>query len=283
MKKLFRRCLAYFIDMMVIILIAQCISGIPQINKQLDEYNEYYGDYISSYGQWAAFKSDIVKSFEDKELTLEEYDALIEEHDTYKDVLDKYYKDGKLTEKNYDKLNKEVDNDYDKEYEKIYFNIEKNSICYMIVYLVAVFAYFVGFNLITNGQTLGKKLTRLKIVNNDDVDVRVSVWSYLVRALILYQPICYIIKLIGIGTMSMNMYSDVTSVIYTIQGYLEMLIILMLMIRTDGRGPHDFLAKTRVALYNRNGEEIVDKPDLLTKKVNEVKEKTKKIIDEPTE
>ena len=52
----------------------------------------------------------------------------------------------------------------------------------------------------------------------------------------------------------------------------------MLMIRTDGRGPHDFLAKTRVALYNRNGEEIVDKPDLLTKKVNEVKSKHFKFV-----
>ena len=77
MKKLFKRCLAYFIDMMVILLIVQCISGIPQINRQLDKYNSYYGDYISSYGEWAAFKNDLVDSFSDKLIDEEEYNDFL--------------------------------------------------------------------------------------------------------------------------------------------------------------------------------------------------------------
>ena len=44
MFKLLRRFVAYFIDLMVVMLIAQSLSGIPAINKQLDDYNKY--DYI---------------------------------------------------------------------------------------------------------------------------------------------------------------------------------------------------------------------------------------------
>ena len=56
--------------------------------------------------------------------------------------------------------------------------------------------YFIAFNKYTNGQTLGKKVMRLKIVNSKDIDAKVPIWSYLVRAIILYQPIYYLVKLL---------------------------------------------------------------------------------------
>lgn len=151
---------------------------------------------------------------------------------------------------------------------------------YFVIYLVAVILYFVGFNKYTSGQTLGKKLMRLKIVNNNNPDKVVPVWSYIVRLIILYQPILYITKLIGVSFMDSSMYYTVTNYVYKFQSYLEMIVIAMVSIRLDGRGPQDILAKTRVALYDRNGNEIKDKLELL---VND-KIKNKKVIDEePTE
>lgn len=274
--------MAYTIDMMVIAIIAQCLSSVPQINKQLDDYNKYYDDYMEVYEAYAAVKVDLNEAFEDKKLSEKEYNSLIENNEGYKDILNKYYKDGKLTEKNYNKLNDKIDKDYNKEYKQLYYKIEKNSIAYFIIYLVAVFAYFVGFNKYTGGQTLGKKLTRLKIVNATDDKEEVPVWNYIVRALILYQPIYYIIKLIGVNVMDANMYYNVTSVFYNIQYYLEMLIVIMIMIRIDGRGPQDLLARTRVALYDKNGNEVEDKLDMMVnKKREQLKDnKKKKVIDE---
>ena len=278
MRKLFKRFSAYFIDMLVVILIVQSLSGIPQINRQLDDYNKYQNDYLDLYSEWGLFKADLNKYYEDKELTSEEYDSLVKEHEEYIDILNKYYKDGKLVEDNYDKLNKEIDKNYEHDYKDIYYKMEKNSIIQFIIYLVVVFLYFVGFNIYTNGQTLGKKLTRLKIVNSRDENREVPWWSYVVRTLILYQPIYYMVRLVCVNFMSANMYYDVTSIFYNLQGYLEMLIIAMVMIRIDGRGPQDILARTRVAMYDRNGEEIVDKVDLLIK--NKKDNSKKKVIDE---
>lgn len=281
MSKIFKRFIAYIIDMMVILIITQCLTGIPQINWQLDNYNKYYNEYLDLYKEYAYFKTNINKYFEDKELTLDEYNNLINEYTSYKDTLDEYYIDGELSDKNYDKLNKEIDDNYNNTYKELYYKIEKNSVMYFIIYLVAVIAYFIGFNKYTKGQTLGKKLMRLKIVNSNDENKDVPVWKFIVRSIILYQPIYYIVKLIGISFMGINMYYDITNIVYNVQGYLEMLIIAMVMIRLDGRGPQDLLARTRVALYDRNGNEVKDKMSTkFEEKMKEIKSSSKKVIDE---
>ena len=149
-----------------------------------------------------------------------------------------------------------------------------------ILMSILLLVYYVVIPLLLNGQTLGKKLMRLKIVNNSNETCDVPVWSYIVRCLVLYQPISYIVKLIGVYFMNASMYYDISNFMVTIQGYVEMLVLAMIMIRLDGRGLQDILANTRVALYDRNGNEIKDKLELL---VNE-KVKGKKVIDEePTE
>ena len=275
MKKIWKRILAYIIDMMVILIISQSLSGIPFINKQLDKYNKYYQEYTELVETYTGFKVELTNNFKDQKLTEKEYNSLIKNYPSYKDRLTKSYEDQKLTEKEYNALVKEIDNKYQSDYEEVYYQVEKNSITYFVIYLIAVFAYFVGFNKITNGQTLGKKLTRLKIVNSKDNSKPIPIWSYLVRAILLYQPIYYIVKLIGINILSMNQYYNITSIFYDIQYYLELIIIAMVMIRQDGKGLHDFLAKTRVVLLDKDGNEIEEPSIQLIKK--------KKIIEEPNE
>lgn len=279
MSKIFRRFIAYTIDMMVVMLIAQSLSGIPQINKQLDTYNKYYKEYTNLLENYSSFRLELADDFEDEELSEEEYQSLTNEHENYRDILVEKYADQKLTKKEYEQINKKISQEYEDEYEKLYYQIEKNSVAYFIIYLITVLAYFIGFNKFTGGQTLGKKLTRLKIVNAKDSSNEVSVWSYLIRAIILYQIIQYFVKLIGVFILSMNDYYTVTTIFYNIQYYLEFLIIIMIIVRLDGRGLHDLLAKTRVVLLDRNGNEVEEKIDsFVSRKLKSVKDK--KIIDE---
>ena len=177
-----------------------------------------------------------------------------------------------------------MDNHYLKIYKKLYSKVEKNSICYFIIYLITTIFYFVFFNYYTNGETLGKKIFHLKIVNNKDNNKKVSILSYIIRAIFLYQPIYYIIKLICVMTLNGNDYYSVTSIVYDIQYYLQFIIILTVMIKMDGRGLHDLLAGTRVASYNRKGEEIdYYSESFLTKKLDEkVIEKKEKLKQEKT-
>lgn len=270
MKKILKRIGAYFIDMMVVMLITQCLSGIPFINKQLDNYNKYYQEYSNALKEYSEFKLELQNSFKDEKITEKEYSKIIKISDDYKQEIEKFYDDKKITKKEYKTINKNMDNHYLKIYKKLYSKVEKNSICYFIIYLITTIFYFVFFNYYTNGETLGKKIFHLKIVNNKDNNKKVSILSYIIRAIFLYQPIYYIIKLICVMTLNGNDYYSVTSIVYDIQYYLQFIIILTVMIKMDGRGLHDLLAGTRVASYNRNGEEIdYYSKSFLTKRLDE--------------
>ena len=106
--------------------------------------------------------------------------------------------------------------------------------------------YFVGFNVLTKGATLGKKLFRLRIVNNKNSNEDVSVLSYLLRALMLYQPIYYLARVVCVSFLGNGNYYDVINVIYSIHSYLEFAILTFVIVRLDGRGLHDILAGTRL-------------------------------------
>lgn len=256
MFRLLKRFCAYFIDMMVVLIIVQTITSIPFLNKDLDKYNNIYNDYLESTSEYTSFRLDIIDKYEDKKLDEDEYEKLVKDNETYKVLVDKYYKDDKLTSKNYDKLLKELDKDYNVDYKKIYYKLDKYSICYNVSYLVVSLLYFVGFNVFTKGATLGKKLFRLRIVNNKNNNENVSVFSYLLRAVMLYQPIYYLARLICISFLSSSNYYDVVSVIYSIHSYLEFAILTFMIVRLDGRGLHDLLCGTRVAVFDRQGNEI---------------------------
>ena len=284
MKKILKRIGAYFIDMMVVMLITQCLSGVPFINKQLDTYNKYYQEYSNALKEYSEFKLELQNSFKDEKITEKEYSKIIKISDDYKQEIEKFYDDKKITKKEYKTINKNMDNHYLKIYKKLYSKVEKNSICYFIIYLITTIFYFVFFNYYTNGETLGKKIFHLKIVNNKDNNKKVSILSYIIRAIFLYQPIYYIIKLICVMTLNGNDYYSVTSIVYDIQYYLQFIIILTVMIKMDGRGLHDLLAGTRVASYNRKGEEIdYYSKSFLTKRLDEKGiEKKEKLKQEKT-
>lgn len=275
MNKVLKRILAYYIDIIVVLIITQCISSISLFNPYLDSYQKYYDEYNNLLVDYSTFKNNLDKYYKDTKISNKEYNKLIKETPSYKSVLDKYYTDNKITKTEYNKITKEIDKAYLKDYKRLYYLIEKNSVAYFIIYLVVLAGYFIGFNIITSGVTLGKKILRLKIINIKDEDADVPIWSYLVRFIFLYQPLYYLTRLIGVILLKESTYYNVVSVVYNIHYYLEFIILIFILISIDGRGIHEILSKTRVALYNRSGEEINKKnEDFLSKKVED---KLKKI------
>lgn len=256
MFKLLRRFVAYFIDMMVILIIVQTIASIPFINKNMDKYSKEYDKYLDSSLEYSNFLMDLNESYKDKKLSNKEYDKLVEDNEEFKDLLDTYYKNDKLSNKNYDKLVKELNDNYLEEYKDVYYKLDKNSIVFNISYVIVTILYFVGFNLITDGVTLGKKLVRLKIVNNKDSSNKVNWISYLIRCFMLYQPIYYLSKVVFVNFLNISDYYTVTNTIYDVHSYLLFIILGFIAVRMDGRGLHDIFSNTRVIALDKTGKEV---------------------------
>ena len=68
MFKIFKRTLAYFIDMMVVLIIVQNISGIPIINKNLDKYSKTYDNYIEILEEYSDIKLKLSNYYQDNKI-----------------------------------------------------------------------------------------------------------------------------------------------------------------------------------------------------------------------
>lgn len=311
MKKIFKRFLAYLIDLFIVSMISSCIMVIPFINVDRDNYNKNYKEYNELYNSYSNFSQDLTDYYKDDKLDEDEYEKLISDNKDYEEVVSKYYKDGKLSKKNYNKLSDEVSEDFQEEYKGIYYKLSKYSVIGNIVQVIAILAYFVGVNLLTKGQTVGKKIMKLQIINNKDSSSRVSALSYFIRTLILYNPIYYLAIIIGVYAFSSNDFYNWALVWSNIKNYLDIIIVIMVVIRLDGRGLHDLLAGTRVIVLDEvnnvesdskviveedkdeekndaNEEEVLliksDNSKATNKKNNKPKKKkTKKIIKEEEE
>ncbi len=110
-----KRIIAYFVDILIISMLSSILAlPISNNNDTMDSYNEL---------------TSIVKKYQDKEITEEEYLTL------YNDL-------------NYD--------------------LTKSTVNETIIIAIVSILYFVVLNYYYNGQTFGKKLMKLKIVSNND-------------------------------------------------------------------------------------------------------------------
>ncbi len=255
MKKIFKRLIAYLIDMLIIVTLTQLISNTTLFNPNLNKYQKYSKEYNEITERTSSFVLQLQKYYQDSTISEKEYNKLINKYPTYEEVLNKYYKDNKLTEKNYVKLMEEITSDYQQKANNLSYQIEKNSISQMFIYLIVTILYFVGFNYLTNGQTLGKKIFGLKIISIDNH--KVSIVSYLIRSIIMYEIIYYLIRLITIFILNKTQYLEMTRIIYMIQNALDFIIVAFMIIRSDGRGLHDILAKTKVITCDKNKNEAL--------------------------
>lgn len=131
-----------------------------------------------------------------------------------------------------------------KEYQSITYEMEKTSISTTIIEIVCYIAYFVGFQIWNKGQTLGKKLMRIKVINNNKEVLNIK--NLLLRTIILYNIYIEIILLVLLICLTQNNYIKVSGIITNIASIIYYISILMIILRKDNRGLHDLIAKTKV-------------------------------------
>lgn len=109
--------------------------------------------------------------------------------------------------------------------------------------LVCYLLYFVGFQKWNKGQTLGKKLMKIRVVGVND---GVSFWQYLIRTLIVYNLLFNGLNVIFAWCFEENLFFTI-SIITSIIGYIVTYVCYgLILFRKDGMGLHDKLSKTKV-------------------------------------
>lgn len=154
-----------------------------------------------------------------------------------------YYKELQATQKKmYDK---EIDV---KEYTDIVlednYNISKGTVLISLTSIIIYILYFVVYQVYNNGQTVGKKLMKIKVKSITDEPLSIN--TMLFRALIIYGIAANIINLILILLLKKELCLSISNTISIIQSLIVIISVFMILFSKQKKGIHDIITKTEV-------------------------------------
>ena len=191
------------------------------------------------------------------------------------DDYNKYYEE--YTQLIEDANNGDIDTsseEYKNEIIDLNYKIAEYKVINSSISVVSLIIYFVIIQYFLKGQTVGKKILKLKVVSNKDKELNIG--NYFVRSLILNNIIFSIILIIGVYIFKPNGYYNLSMVVSYLQLLVMSVIILMVVLRKDNRGLHDIIAGTKViSLEPVISEEIVDDKEIKETIEIETKEEKK--------
>ena len=184
--------------------------------------------------------------------------------DKYKDAYEKY---NEVVQKS----TEDEKNDYKDEIIELNYEVYKYRTYSSMFSATALILYFGVLPLVMNGQTLGKKIMKLRVVSNNEK--KLNFWKYLIRIVILNNIWLSLINVGAVYVVNGVKFYYVTYVISMLSSLIYMLNLIMVMFRKDNRGLHDMVAGTKVILVSNDA--VVESVEEVKK--DDIKEKVDKV------
>lgn len=131
-----------------------------------------------------------------------------------------------------------------KVYEKATYVANKETIAQSAVEIVVLLAYYVSFAYYKNGQTVGKMINKIKIVDSNNKTP--SFFKLLLRAGIINFIFFNFIALVTVLFLNQNHYMKLFNITNYISALLVLTSFFLITLRKDKRGVHDILSDTKV-------------------------------------
>ena len=252
MSKNFKRVVAYMLDMLLVTAIVFALTNIKQINFQLTKHDKASKEY-----------SEIVKKYEKEEAKFNK--------------IKKQYDKDKIKKSEYKKAKEKLDN-YKKEYandiKKYNYKLSKTSTFATIMSMCVVILYFGILQYFMNGQTLGKKLMKIRVVKNKEG--KLNILNFILRCIILNGIIANILLVTFVYIFNAGDFYNASYIVSNAQSIVEFIILIMIFMTKDNRGLHDYIASTKVVELDLLGN-IIENNEEVEKKDDEAESNSKKI------
>lgn len=141
-------------------------------------------------------------------------------------------------------VKKEVSvNEYIDTYKGLIYTYDRENISSNICNIVFILGYFAIIPVINNGQTIGKKIMKIKVVKNNG---KLNVLDMLIRNIINTSLLQILISTILVYLINGSIYFNLISIIIFIQILLVITTIFMILYRKDKKGVQDLITRTQV-------------------------------------
>ena len=133
--------------------------------------------------------------------------------------------------------------EYSARYETQIYKLAREQGVLSLIIIVMLILYFIVYQTYNNGQTLGKKLLKIRVVSEAGY---LNMNQMILRAFVVDNLLLYIVSFVFMLFLSKVDYFNSL----VIAGYLQIGVTIvsafMVMFRKDGKGLHDILCKTNV-------------------------------------
>lgn len=202
---------AFLIDMVLVFAISLSLSNLSYLNPYIDNYATSSKEFQEVYSEYLTTLTP-------------DTSGKLDINETYKFMYEKLI--------------------------PLQMKVEKYNIFYILWYLIIYFLYFVLFAYYTEGQTLGKKLFRIKVVDKDDS--KVSFKKLLIRSifngssLVMGLNLLCIIKIFLSFITNIQLYYYSYFIFELLAFGFEVSLVIVFLVKKGYTSTADLLAKTKV-------------------------------------
>lgn len=126
----------------------------------------------------------------------------------------------------------------------ITYDISRETAGLTIITLAIYISYFMIYQYKNNGQTIGKRIFKLRVVSNDSRKLTIN--SFAIRSLIINSILINMMQLSFTLLSTKDIYFVSSMLLESINYILLFVIAMMVLSRKDKRGLHDIITNTKV-------------------------------------
>lgn len=140
--------------------------------------------------------------------------------------------------------------EYLEEYKIVLYDYQKENVLQSGISVALTIAYYVVFQYMNKGQTIGKKLLNIRVVDKDNKKT-ISILKGLLRSFIVFSILSGILCILLLYILNSDNYINAYMSLLMLEGIFTLTTIMFVLYRKDGRGLHDMMANTIVIKESR--------------------------------
>lgn len=126
----------------------------------------------------------------------------------------------------------------------ISYDISRETAGLTIITLAVYILYFMVYQYKNNGQTIGKKILKIRVVSNDQRKLNMN--SFAIRSLIINSILINMLELSTTLLATKDIYFISSMILESINYILLFVVAMFVLTRKDKRGIHDIITNTKV-------------------------------------
>ena len=148
-------------------------------------------------------------------------------------------------------LNKEITAEkYAEEYSAALYDYQKENILQSGISVALTIAYYVIFQYMNKGQTIGKKVLRIRVVDKN-TNKPTTIFKGFIRSMIIYSILSGTLSILFLYICNKNNYFTLYISLLSLELIFSLITIIFMLYKKDGRGLHDIMSNTIVVKESR--------------------------------